>query len=352
MAWQFTGPFVFLFSVPLLHAWQPAASALAVPMVLFSLVFAELRPAPSHLAEPDGAGRLFRLLPVAYVPAQIAVTLWVILVASRPEVPWLHFACLGTAVGVLSGVFGMLAAHELVHRPSQVEKELGVLMLSFMTYRHFRVAHIYGHHRWAATDRDPGTARIGESFYAFFARTLVSQIVLAWQFERQRVARKRLPRTANRVLVDLFTYVLLYGFVLAVFGWRGGVFLLLQSFLAILLLELFNYIAHYGLMRKRRADGRFERPTARHSWNTSNAFANRLIFNMGRHSDHHRRATAPYQTLRPLEQAPELPAGYAGSIVLALLPPLWRRIMDPAVRRVQGEASAAQGRALPLAQDT
>ena len=276
------------------------------------------------------------------------MTFWAILVASRPEVPWLHFASLEAAVGVLSGVFGMLAAHELIHRRNQLEKELGVLMLSFMTYRHFRVAHIYGHHRWVATDRDPGTAMLGESFYAFFASTLPGQIVQAWQFESQRRTRKRLPPLANRVLVDLISYVLLYGFVLAVFGWRGALFLFLQSFLAVLVLELFNYIAHYGLMRKRKADGRFEPLTARHSWNTSNAFANRLIFNMGRHSDHHRRATAPYQALRCLEHAPELPAGYAGSIVLALLPPLWRRIMDPEVRRISGEAGASQGAAAAM----
>ena len=341
MAWQFTGPFAFLVSVPLLHSWHPAAPVLAVVMLLGALVVAELGPSNPDVAEPEGPARLFRILPVVYVPAQIALAIWALELASGPDLPWLHFASLTSAVGTLSGVFGMLAAHDLVHSPKRLEKELGMVMLSFMTYRHFRIAHIYGHHRWVATDRDPGTARLGESFYAFFARTLVGQVVQAWAFERQLGKRKRLSRLANRVLLDPFAYLLIYGTVLAFFGWRSVLFLFLQSLLAILVLELFNYIAHYGLMRNRKADGRFEPLTVRHSWNTSNALANKLIFNMGRHSDHHRRATAPYQTLEPVARAPELPAGYAGSIVLALLPPLWRRIMDPAVQRVRDEAQAA-----------
>jgi alkane 1-monooxygenase len=100
-------------------------------------------------------------------------------------------------------------------------------------------------------------------------------------------------------------------------------FFALQSAVAIMALELFNYVAHYGLVR-----GAGEPFTDRHSWNASHAVGNALLFNMGRHSDHHRRAAAPYQTLQPVADAPELPAGYAGSMLLALIPPLWRRVMD------------------------
>ena len=96
-------------------------------------------------------------------------------------------------------------------------------------------------------------------------------------------------------------------------------------------LELFNYIAHYGLLRGRDAKGRLLRLDDRHSWNSSNVLANALIFNMGRHSSHHQKPAAPYQDLR-VRAAPELPLGYAGSILLALAPPLWRRVMDPKVQ--------------------
>ena len=57
---------------------------------------------------------------------------------------------------------------------------------------------------------------------------------------------------------------------------------------------------------------------------------------MGRHSDHHRRPAAPFEQLRRLDAAPELPAGYAGSILLAFVPPLWRRVMDKRVAAVTG----------------
>lgn len=342
MVWQFCGPFLFLLAIPALHAWSPLAPCLAALLVLVVLVIAELQPAPPELAEPEGPDRMFRLLVLLYVPLQLAMTAWATYAATRPEVSAGAFASLVVALGIISGVFGMLAAHELIHSHKPIEAALGVIMLTAMTYRHFRIAHIHGHHRWAGTDRDPGTARLGESFYAFLARTVPGQIAQAWRFEQRRAAGKPRPWLANRMHDDLVAYALLYGAVYGLFGAWGAVFVAAQSALAILLLELFNYIAHYGLMRGWRPNGTPEPMTDRHSWNTSNAFANRLIFNMGRHSDHHRRATAHYQTLQPIEQAPELPAGYAGSIVLALIPPLWRRVMDPQVRRVLAEGRGTQ----------
>jgi alkane 1-monooxygenase len=116
---------------------------------------------------------------------------------------------------------------------------------------------------------------------------------------------------------------------------RGLVFLAAESAVAIAVLEMFNYVAHYGLIRERDAGGRLEPFAPHHSWNSSNVLANPIIFNMGRHSDHHTRPSVPYQTLRYIAEAPELPAGYAGSILLALVPPLWRRVMDPKIQNLR-----------------
>jgi alkane 1-monooxygenase len=113
------------------------------------------------------------------------------------------------------------------------------------------------------------------------------------------------------------------------------IFFAAESVVAISVLEMFNYVAHYGLLRERKASGAFEPFAARHSWNSSNMMANPIIFNMGRHSDHHTRPSSPYETLRYIEDSPELPAGYAGSILLALVPPLWRRVMDPRVHTLR-----------------
>ena len=133
---------------------------------------------------------------------------------------------------------------------------------------------------------------------------------------------------------------LLFGLIVGIAGVAGLAFFVAQSAVAIVVLEMFNYIAHYGLVRRQIAEGRWERLGDQHSWNSSNVAANLLIFNMGRHSYHHRKPVASYEGLQYLDDAPELPAGYAASILLALVPPLWRRVMDPRVRRVRDEGGA------------
>jgi alkane 1-monooxygenase len=209
-----------------------------------------------------------------------------------------------------------------------------------MTYRHFRVAHIFGHHRWAATARDPATARLGEGFYAFLLRTVTGQFADAWRIENRRIAARGLSIFRHRIAGDVTAMAVVYVVIFLLTGWRGGALFAAQSAVGVVVLELFNYIAHYGLARPARAGGH-EPFGDRHSWNSSNVLANAIIFNMGRHSYHHTRPTAAYQSLQWVAQAPELPAGYAGSILLALVPPLWRRIMDPAVQRLHTAALGA-----------
>ena len=167
------------------------------------------------------------------------------------------------------------------------------------------------------------------------ARVFPAQLIGAWAFEQTRCAKRRLAWLHNRVNRDIAIGLLVF----AAAGWVAGpwsaAFLALESAVAIAVLEMFNYVAHYGLIRERDTGGRLEPFAPRHSWNSSNVLANPVIFNMGRHSDHHTRPSAPYQTLRYIEDAPELPTGYAGSILLALVPPLWRRIMDPKVQALR-----------------
>jgi alkane 1-monooxygenase len=301
-------------------------SALLVPVVLVGseFVFPGVRFDPNEPVSPS-----YRFLPLVYVPLQIGVTVWATWLAAQPAMDALGFISLCIAVGVMAGLFGVLAAHELIHSHNRTEYALGVAMLAAMSYPHFRIAHIYGHHRHAASAKDPTTARLGESFYAFVARSLTAQLAATWQHE---VARGRF----NRMWFDILGLPVLYVTVAAVFGWRGLAFFALQSGLAILCLALFDYVAHYGLVRRPG-----ERLTDRHSWNASHAVCNAVLFNMGRHSDHHRKAAGPYQVLRRLDAGPELPAGYAGAMLLALIPPLWRRAMDGRVTTLMNEPGRA-----------
>lgn len=334
-ALRYIGPFLFALSIPLFYLTVgPAGPFLTIVLLLVTLIGAEAVSPRGSVPFAAPATRLFRWLPSLYVPIQLAVIAWAINVASAAS--GIGFAALALSVGVTTGVFGMLAAHELVHGHNKPEHALGLTMLTGMTYRHFRVAHVFGHHRYAATERDPATARLGEGFYAFLIRTVIGQFADARSIENRRIAAKHLPFWRHRIAGDVAVMGVVYITIALVVGWRGAALFAAQSAVGVIVLELFNYIAHYGLVRRHRGAAR-EPFGDRHSWNSSNTIANTLIFNMGRHSYHHTKPAASYQSLKWVERAPELPAGYAGSILLALVPPLWRRIMDPAVQSLHTE---------------
>jgi alkane 1-monooxygenase len=97
------------------------------------------------------------------------------------------------------------------------------------------------------------------------------------------------------------------------------------------LLEVVNYLEHYGLLRQKLANGRYERCMPRHSWNSNHVASNVFLYNLERHSDHHANPTRRYQMLRHFEEAPQLPSGYGLMLGIAYIPPLWRKVMDKRV---------------------
>lgn len=320
---RFTGPFGFLLSIPLLYAVSPIAPvATPLALLLMLLVMEQIGRRRATVRARCG---VFRLLPILYIPVQLGVTAWAAWITVDPALSLASFISLAVSVGVCTGVFGMLAAHELVHSCSRWERRLGLLMLFSMSYPHFRIAHVFGHHRYAATERDPSTARLGEGFYRFLVRTIPAQLFDAWRFERRRARRRRSPCLHNSVVQDV---ILLAAIYVAMFVEvpRAAAFLAAQSAVAIMVLELFNYIAHYGLVR-RVHDGRLEPLAPHHSWNSS-GLGNLLMFNMGHHSQHHSAPGKAFEALGREAAARELPLGYAGSILLALVPPLWCAAMD------------------------
>jgi alkane 1-monooxygenase len=330
MPLRYSIPFLFLATAPLGFVLGGPWSFLSLAVLPAGLGGLDLLLGFEHAPPGPEASLSHRLLPILYIPLLLALDVWAAVRIADPATPALDAIGLTISTGLNAGIFGMLAAHELVHSPDLRERALGLSMLASVGYMQFRIAHLHGHHLRAATPDDPATARRGEGAYRFILRSVTGQWREAWAFEAKRLNRKGrgVWSASNRLL----GYLMIEAGVTAaaaLLGWRALVFLVVQAVLAITLLELFNYIAHYGLQRRPMPGGALERLAARHSWNSSRRMNNWSLFNMGRHSDHHRHPTRRYQRLEPIPDSPELPSGYAGSILLALIPPLWRRVMDP-----------------------
>ncbi|MBC9732313.1 fatty acid desaturase [Nocardioides marmotae] len=253
---------------------------------------------------------------------------------------------LAISIGCIGGI-GINTAHELGHKKESHERWLSKIALAQSFYGHFYIEHNRGHHVRVATPEDPASSRVGESFYRFWPRTVLGSLRSAWSLEKRRYARKgQHPfRLGNDVLNAWLMSAVLFA---AVVAWLGpGVlpYLALQAVIGFSLLEVVNYMEHYGMLRQKVGAGtrqRYERVDPSHSWNSNNIATNVLLYHLQRHSDHHANPTRRYQTLRDFEESPVLPTGYAGMIVLALVPPLWRRVMDP---RVHGHFGGDMSRA-------
>ncbi|MFL6156034.1 MAG: fatty acid desaturase [Marmoricola sp.] len=242
---------------------------------------------------------------------------------------------LAVSIGMIGGI-GINTAHELGHKREENERWLSKIALAQSFYGHFYIEHNRGHHVRVATPEDPASSRFGETFYAFWPRTVIGSLRSAWNLEKKRYARKgQHPfRLGNDVLNAWVMSAVLFGGVIAAFGWGVTPYLLIQAVFGFSLLEVVNYMEHYGMLRQKVGTGakqRYERVDPSHSWNSNNIATNVLLYHLQRHSDHHANPTRRYQTLRDFEESPVLPTGYAGMIVLSLFPPLYRRVMDPRV---------------------
>lgn len=316
---------------------------------------------PEEVVERLEADRYYRWVTYAFLPLQYAGLVLALVWLTQPG--WLDARPLGfggaLGLAVTLGFVGGIAintAHELGHKREQHERWLSKVALAQSGYGHFYIEHNRGHHVRVATPDDPASARFGESLWAYLPRTVVGSLRSAWRLERRRLTRGGGSpwRAGNDVLNAWLMTLLLWG---ALTLWLGpGVLapLLLAAVVSIWLLESVNYLEHYGLLRQRvGAPGRerYERVDARHSWNSNHLATNVLLYHLQRHSDHHARPTRRYQVLRDRPEAPVLPTGYAGMILLAMVPPLWRRVMDARVLdHVDGDLDAinlAPGRRVP-----
>lgn len=288
-------------------------------------------------ATPEADLLWYRIITMIWFPIQFATIFGLIWwVTHTTHLGTLETLVLFFGVGVISGTVGIVYSHELLHQKNRVERWLGDLLLASVLYSHFRTEHLLVHHRHVGTPRDAVTARYNEGFHRFFFRVLRECPASAWRAEVQMLARAgKGPLDARN---PFWRYAALQLAMLALAGalggWTGLGLFLFQAFIAIWQLELTNYVEHYGLTRKYLGEGRYEHVLPRHSWNAAQTASNWLLINLQRHSDHHYKPDRRFPLLQTYseDEAPQLPFGYPAMTTMAMIPPLWRRRMNPRVR--------------------
>ena len=303
---------------------------------------------PEEVMERLENDRYYRYCTYAYIPFQLVSLVFAAYLWSATDLSWLGIdgglglaskIGLALSIGVMGGV-GINTAHELGHKKDELERWLSKVTLAQTGYGHFYIEHNRGHHVRVATPEDPASSRFGETFWTFLPRSVFGSLRSSWSLEKKRLERlsgntpRRFARPGpqwtlrNDVLNAWAMTVVLWGALMAVFGWQILPYLLIQGVYGFSLLESVNYLEHYGLLRKKLASGRYERCAPTHSWNSDHIVTNIFLYHLQRHSDHHANPTRRYQTLRSWDGAPNLPSGYASMIMLTYVPPVWRKVMD------------------------
>jgi alkane 1-monooxygenase len=279
----------------------------------------------------------YRLITLIWMPLQFATIFGIMTYTAQTDhlglvEEWALFA----ALGVLTGTVGINYSHELMHQKPKIERWFADLLLAMVLYSHFRSEHLLVHHRYVATPKDPVTALYNEGFHKYFPRVLWNCPQSAFRAEAAMLARKEKPWTY--ISNPFWRYwALQAAFLILSFAIAGfwGVFLfMVQAFWAIVQLELVNYVEHYGLTRKHLGGGKYEHVLPRHSWNAAHKASNWLLINLQRHSDHHYKPNRRFPLLQTYSEddAPQLPFGYPVMTMMAVIPPVWRRFMNPKVR--------------------
>lgn len=320
-------------------AWFPLFFLFVlVPLADYALGHDPRNPTPAEAASLERDG-WFVALTLTALPAQLAVMAW----------SGGHFANTGFGVGgmlgwllsqsIVGGVLAINVAHELIHKDTWFERAAGGVLLTSVGYHGFKIEHMRGHHVHVSTPEDASSARFGQSLWHFLPRALLRNTANAWRLEARRLSKQ--GRSSWSPRNELIGWTALWSAMAAAFAlWLGAVglaYFLAQGFFAACALEIINYIEHYGLERKRSADGRYERTTHLHSWNSDYLLSNFLLFHLQRHSDHHETPRRRYQALLHHADSPQLPGGYAAMFLLALCPPLWFRIVNPRVRAFEAQ---------------
>lgn len=341
--------FLFVFVVPLTlptAAWLSATTDMPNLMAWYPLFFLfVLVPALDYLLGHDPVNiekseervvsekYWFKALTLMVLPVQIATLIWSARWFVSQDLNLLGSIGWLFSQGIVSSILAINVAHELIHKDAKLEKGIGGILLTSVGYYGFKIEHMRGHHVHVSTPEDASSARFGQSLWAFMPEAMFRNTKNAWKLEAERLRKCNLPiiHWRNEMLGWTMLWVIFCASFYFAFGSLGLMFFVLQGFFAAASLEVINYVEHYGLERKMLSDGRYERTTHLHSWNSDYALSNLMLFQLQRHSDHHAFPKRRYAILRHHQDSPQLPGGYSAMFVLALFPPLWHHIIDPRV---------------------
>jgi alkane 1-monooxygenase len=323
--WTFTALFVLFGLLPFLELFTDGSTK-------------NLTEAEEEMAKEDAIYDwiLYSLVPIQY--ATLALFLYKV---SFEQLSTLSMVGMTIALGLSCGVLGINAAHELGHRQTWYEQWMSKALLLTTLYMHFFIEHNRGHHKNVSTDEDPASSKQGEIIYTFFVKSIVGSWISAWKLEKERLQKAKLPIISihNEMLRFQIIQLLLVVAIYFVLGSTALFLFLGASLIGILLLESVNYIEHYGLRRKKIGD-RYERTMPIHSWNSNHPIGRVVLLELSRHSDHHYMANRKYQVLRHFDESPQMPTGYPGMVLLALMPPAWFYVMD---RKIQAYKQTLTG---------
>lgn len=325
----------WIIGLPLLFAW------LIIPLleIFIKPDSANLSAAAEELARKNKA---YDIILYLVVPAQY-FALYEFLTHLKSD-SLTGFETMGRiwVMGMLCGVFGINVGHELGHRVNRFEQFLAKSLLLTSLYMHFFTEHNKGHHKRVATPEDPSSARFGEPVYVFYFRTIISSYFSAWHIANNEMRKKNIPLYSwrNEMIQFSFIQLIFVSLIAWFFGWLLLIYYLIAALIGILLLETVNYIEHYGLQRRSTGKGTYERAMPEHSWNSNHVIGRIMLFELSRHSDHHYLASRKYQLLRHHENSPQMPTGYPGMMILAMVPPLWFYVMNRRIKNLQKQESA------------
>jgi alkane 1-monooxygenase len=324
------GPIVWLWSGLDWTLWLPAILLYGVVPLVDALLGADRSNPPEWAVPQLEADPYYRRITWVLVPLLWAAFIFEAWFVARHPLPWHGWLAMVLIGGTIGG-FCINLGHELGHKTTRLERWLARVVLAPTGYGHFCIEHNRGHHRDVATPEDPASSRMGESIWRFVWREMPGAARRAWALEADRLRRNGWSPWSwrNEILQTGLITLGLWVSLVVWLGWGILPFILAMSAWANFQLTSANYVEHYGLLRQRGPDGRYERPGPQHSWNSNHVFSNWALFHLQRHSDHHTHPGRRYQSLRHFEEAPQLPSGYFGMFTLAYIPWLWFRVMDP-----------------------
>lgn len=295
--------------------------------------------AEEELARKD---KFYDFILYLIVPLQFIALYFFLSNINDPSLKWYDVVGRIWVMGLQCGVFGINVGHELGHRVNPFEQFLAKMLLLTSLYMHFYVEHNKGHHKRVATPEDPSSARYGEWIFAFYFRSVVFSYISAWLIATNDVKKlvrrggkgKSILSLHNEMIQFHLIQIGFLALIFFVFGWLATIYFIAAAIIGILLLETVNYIEHYGLQRKAVGDGKYERAMPAHSWNSDHVIGRLFLFELSRHSDHHYLASRKYQVLRHHDDSPQMPTGYPGMMLLALIPPVWFWIMNKRLKQL------------------